>query len=401
MVRRHIAGLEVDAADAVVVAADEAPQDLGQVAALGRTQPPDDAEVDGRQLRRGVGEQIALVQVGVEDAVIQRLDQEGAHHLVGQGVLVQARQVAQSRVRHRQAGGPFQRQHPLAHPVPDDGGGGHIAVLGHDLGQFGGGGRLQPHVQFKLQRLGDDLDEGARLQPTGGLDEAVDQGGPQAHGVQPLGHAPLDAGTQHLDRHLAPVGQPGRVRLGQGGGAHGLGQVDEQALGRTAQRALDLALGLLQREGRQLVLQSPQVLGELQAEDVGAGGQHLAQLDGDGAEVLEGLADALARPSGAMPAAGEQLDQAGEGAAPGGQQGVGLARDQGVVARQHPPPADQAESRAHRMAHGPGLRLGRRGVEDQPAQVAHPWWMAAMPPDRLVTLTRLKPASSIIRLKVG
>ena len=71
------------------------------------------------------------------------------------------------------------------------------------------------------------------------------------------------------------VGQPGRVRLRQRRRAHRFGQIDEQAFYRTAQRAFDLALGLFQREGGQLVLQTPQILGELQTEDVGARGQNL------------------------------------------------------------------------------------------------------------------------------
>ena len=70
VVRRNIAGLEMHPGDTVVVPADEAPQDFGKVAPLGRAQPPDDAEVDGGQVRGRIGEQIALVQVGVESAVI-------------------------------------------------------------------------------------------------------------------------------------------------------------------------------------------------------------------------------------------------------------------------------------------------------------------------------------------
>ncbi|MNQ78494.1 hypothetical protein D3C85_934070 [compost metagenome] len=336
----------------------------------------------------------------MEDAVVQGLDQEGAHHLVGQGVLVEAGQGLQRRIGHRQAGGPLQRQHPLADPVPDDGGGGHVAVLGHDLGQFRGGRRFQPHVQFKLERAGDDLDEGLGLQPPGGRDELLHQLGAQTHGIQSARHAALDAGPQHLDRHLAAVRQPCGVRLGQGRGGDRLAQVAEQALDRTPQRALDLGAGFGQREGRQLVLQPAQILGELDAEDVGAGGQDLTQLDGHGAEVFEGLTDALAGSTGAMRLAGQHLHGARERTGPDGQQVGRLARDQGVVARQHPAPADQTEGRAQRVADGLRRRGGGRSLDGQPAQIAHPWWMAAIPPDRLVTLTRLNPASSIIRLKV-
>ncbi|MNE31555.1 hypothetical protein D3C80_1251310 [compost metagenome] len=190
------------------------------------------------------------------------------------------------------------------------------------------------------------------------------------------------------------------MRLRQRSGGDRLAQIAEQALDRTAQRALDLGAGFGQGEGRQLVLQPAQILGELDAEDVGAGGQDLTQLDGHGAEVFEGLPHALAGATGAVLAAGRQLHQPRERAGPGGQQRIDLARDQGVVPRQHPAPADQAKRRAQRIADGFRARRGRRGLDGQPAQIAHPWWMAAIPPDRLVTLTRLNPASSIIRLKV-
>ena len=337
----------------------------------------------------------------MEDAVVQGLDQEGAHHLVGQGVGVETRQVHQGRIGHRQARRPLQRQHALADPVPDDGGGRHIAVLGHDLGQLRGGGRLQPHVQLQRQGAGDDLDKGLRLQPPGGFDELLHQLGAQTHGIQTARHAALDAGTQHLDRHLATVGEVSRVSLGQRGGGDRGAQIAEQALDRAAQRAFDLGAGLVQREGRQLVLQSAQILGELDAEDVGAGGQNLTQLDGHGAEVFKRLPDALAGPTSAVLAAGRHLHQPRERPRPGGQQGIDLARDQGVVTRQNPAPADQAQAGAQRVADGFRARRGRRGLDGQPAQIAHPWWMAAIPPDRLVTLTRLKPASSIMRLNVA
>ena len=69
----HIAGVEVHPGDAVVVALQEAVEDLGQLAPLGRAQPADDAEVHRGQHGGRGDEQVPLVQVGVEDAVVERL----------------------------------------------------------------------------------------------------------------------------------------------------------------------------------------------------------------------------------------------------------------------------------------------------------------------------------------
>ncbi len=336
----------------------------------------------------------------MEDAVVERLGQEAAHDAVGQGILVEAGQGFQRRVGHRPAIGPFQRQHPLAHPVPDDGGGGHIAVLGHDLGQFGGGGGFQPHVQFQRQGAGDDLDKGLGLQPPGGRDEAVDQPGAQTHGVQPLRDLSLYAGAQNLDRHLATVGQTRGVGLCQRRCAHCRTKFRVQTIDRTPDGALDLAARLLDREGRQLVFQVAEVLCELKAKNIGARGQNLTQFDRHRTQLLAGGTDALAGTARLQLAAGEGLNQRRERTAPWRQQVIGLTRNQGVVARQNPPPLHQPKGRTHRRLDPHGLGFGRRGLEGQPAQSAHPWWMAVTPPVRLVTLTRLKPASSIMPLKV-
>ena len=86
------------------------------------------------------------------------------------------------------------------------------------------------------------------------------------------------------------------MRLGQGGGGDRRAEVDEQAFGRTTQRFLDLATRLFQRERRQGVLQPAKIARELQPEDIGARRQDLTQLDRHGAQMLERLAQPLARP---------------------------------------------------------------------------------------------------------
>ncbi len=90
MVRGHIAGFEMHFRRAVVVAGDEAEQDLGQEASLLGAEPPHDAEVDGDQLARVVREQVARMHVGVKKAVAQRVPQERLDHSTGESLEVEA-----------------------------------------------------------------------------------------------------------------------------------------------------------------------------------------------------------------------------------------------------------------------------------------------------------------------
>ncbi len=78
LMRRHVAGLEMDGGGAVVVARDEAVQDLGEEAPLLGAEPAHDAEVDGDDAALLVDQQVALVHVGVEEAVAHGVAQERA-----------------------------------------------------------------------------------------------------------------------------------------------------------------------------------------------------------------------------------------------------------------------------------------------------------------------------------
>ena len=76
VMRRHVAGFEMDGGSAIVIARDEAVQDFREKAALGQAQPAHDAEVDGDDLAAVVDEQIALVHVGMKEAVAHGVAKE-------------------------------------------------------------------------------------------------------------------------------------------------------------------------------------------------------------------------------------------------------------------------------------------------------------------------------------
>ena len=78
-IARHVARLDVHLGDALVVAADEAVEDLGEEAPLLRPDAAHDAEIDGDEPALAVDEEIPLVHVGVEEAVAQRVAEERLH----------------------------------------------------------------------------------------------------------------------------------------------------------------------------------------------------------------------------------------------------------------------------------------------------------------------------------
>src|SRR5262249_34106123 len=97
MMPRHVAGLEMHLGGAVIVAGNEAEQNLGEEAPFLLPQPAHDAEVDRDQVARVVDEEIAGMHVGVEEAVAQRLAQKGLNHRAAR--LVRSKPLASSRAR--------------------------------------------------------------------------------------------------------------------------------------------------------------------------------------------------------------------------------------------------------------------------------------------------------------
>ena len=79
VMRRDILRLEMDFGDAAVIAGDQPVEDLGEPDARAAVDPAHDPEIDRADPSVGKREQIAVVQVGVEEAVDHRLAQEGAN----------------------------------------------------------------------------------------------------------------------------------------------------------------------------------------------------------------------------------------------------------------------------------------------------------------------------------
>ena len=115
---RHVAGLEMHLGGAVIVAGDEAVEDLREKAPFLRAEPAHDAEIDRHQLAVVVDEQVAGMHVGVEEAVAQRVAQEGLDHRAAERLEVEALGFEPGAVGERRRLDPFEREHVARGAVP-------------------------------------------------------------------------------------------------------------------------------------------------------------------------------------------------------------------------------------------------------------------------------------------
>src|SRR5208282_5660209 len=117
---RNVARLEVHLGDALVVAPNEAEQDLGEESSLLSPEPAHNAEIDRDDTPRFVDEKIPLMHVGMEEAVAKRIAQKG----LDEGFREPARIVSELgetlRVRERNAVDPFHGHDFARRAVPID-----------------------------------------------------------------------------------------------------------------------------------------------------------------------------------------------------------------------------------------------------------------------------------------
>ena len=165
MVRRHILRFEMDFGDAAVIAGDQAVEDFGEPDARAPVDPAHDPEVDRGDPPVGQREQIAVVKVGVEEAVDHRLAKEGADQDRGERLAVLAGRDQRVAVVELDAVEPFERQHAPRGPPPVDLR--HvIAGLGdHVLAQLGGRRGLALQVELARGPLAEMRDDQPRAQP--------------------------------------------------------------------------------------------------------------------------------------------------------------------------------------------------------------------------------------------
>ena len=264
-------------------------------------------------------------------------------------------------VADRDAVDPFQGQHAASGAAPVDAGHPEAAELGRGVagdvvGHLGDGGGLQPHVHLDLDGVGERVHHRHGLQPARGRVEALDLARGEEVAVEVAPEALLDAGAQDLDGDLAALAVVDRhrlVHLGDGGGGDRRAELGEVILQPAAELDLDRPAGFLHGERRQPILQVPEVAGQLRPDQIGAGGEELAELDVAGAEARECGGDAgvlgLARTERPGQDADGQRRRAGE---PQRQRRAGPGRHEAhAVLGQNQPGAGEAEDVADGCGH--------------------------------------------------
>jgi len=179
--------------------------------------------------------------------------------------------------------------------VPEHLGDQHQAQVFHVAPQLGGVGSFAHEVELVVQVFVEFGHHLTGLEPLAVIAQAFDPARHQAHEGKVLLDHRQHAGPQHLDRHIAQLAiagaHAGKVDLRDGGAGHRLAfEVFKDLVDRTAKGPLDAGHRHLGRERRHAVLQPGQFFGDVGRQQVAAGGKHLAELDEDGAQAFEGLA---------------------------------------------------------------------------------------------------------------
>ncbi len=281
--------VEQHVGDVLRLALDEAEQQLQQLVAAPCREPPHHAEVDeGEAVARQV-EHVARVRVGVEEAV---LDDHLEHRL--RAALREQRPVVAGLGRQpiqlvtRNAVDPVLHVDALAGVLP-------VHARDHDMRQRREVGRdalgaaaFGSEVELAAQRareLAHELARAVGLQRRqfglGDRGDAVEQ--PQVG----LDHV-ADAGAADLDDDFAAVLQLRAVHLRDRRAGQRLGvEAREHGLGFGAEILAQLRAQRVQRHGGHAAVQLLELGDPVGAEQVGAAGEDLAELDEGGAEFLE------------------------------------------------------------------------------------------------------------------
>ena len=294
VVRRHIAGLEMNLGDAGIIAGDKAVEYFGEIEPGAAVDAAHDAEIDDADagmvhtVPRRDHEQIALVQIGVEEALGNGLGEEAVDQHACQGRPVDIERGQRGPVRHLHAVDPVDHQHAPGGALPIDAGHDVIGLAGQDLAQFRRIGGFAAQIELGFDPALEGSDHGARAQAGEFAAQCFNMAGAPFIGGESGGHFGLDAGAQQLDGNGAAIAGDALVDLGDGSGTDGFG-FDRLELGFPV-AAIDGVQDRLDRAERGRgdgVLQTCQIGGGFEANEIGPGGERLAQFDGGGANRSE------------------------------------------------------------------------------------------------------------------
>ena len=281
--------VEQDLGHGLRVALYQPEQQRQQLFAPARRQPPHHAEIDEGQTVAGQVEDVAGVRVGVEEAVLD----DHLHHRLGaalrEHLAVQPRGVHGGQVLAGHTVDQILHIHARGGVLPVHARNPHVVQRREVARDAFGMAAFGSQIQLSPQRTGE-----LAHQLLGAVGR---QRGPLARGhagqalEQPeigVDHG-FDAGAAHLHHHLGAVVQPGAVHLRDGRGSERRGvELREYRLGLAAQVFAKLRPQGLERQRGHPAVQLAELGDPLGAQEVASAGQHLAELDEGGAQLLEG-----------------------------------------------------------------------------------------------------------------
>ncbi len=129
--------------------------------------------------------------------------------------------------------------------------------------------------------------------------DALDEIGEPEEEIEIAGEGPAIFGRSTLTATSAPSDGHGVVHLGDGGGGdRHVVEALEQRLHGLAEPGGDGGAGGRRGKRRQAILQRGEIAGDFLADEIGAGGEHLPELDEAGSQRVQRVRQALARACG-------------------------------------------------------------------------------------------------------
>ena len=159
------------------------------------------------------------MHVGVEEAVAQRVAQEGLHEIGRDEVEIVPCGGDGGNVGELDAVHPFHRHAVAAGQFPVDGGDAETRIADSVLADLGKGRRLEPQIHLDARRLRQRVDHRDRPQPSHRRHVVFHEPRGGVEGIEIGAETAAHAGPDDLDRDFATVApQHGAVDLRYGGG---------------------------------------------------------------------------------------------------------------------------------------------------------------------------------------
>ena len=289
---RNPTRLDVQFGDPQVVLVEEGEKVFCQVGLVFVRQASDHCAVDrdvARVLRVGdvdeyvPGMHVRMEEVVFEDLREERLDPARRKFLHVGPAGFQFRDIGDRHALH-----PLDHEHVFMTVLPID----SRRVQQRRIGEVASQRRRIGGFEQQVQLVEDVSlvvgDHRLEPQPAGIAGEALKQRRDPVQQREVLLDEGFDVGPQDLDHHLDATGQRCTVHLRQGGGGEGLFiERGENLSDGFAGARLDTRDRGLCRKGRHAVLELREFVGEIRRQQVAPGGEDLAELDEDRAEILD------------------------------------------------------------------------------------------------------------------